>query len=470
MKKHNIDRPLSLRIFQQHYFALAKRTDQLFAKLLVFQWFFGIALALWVSPQAWMGSHSFGHLHVYAAFFGGGLLSGVPLWLIRKQPGDTINRMVIAAAQMGYSILFIHLTGGRIETHFHIFGSLAFLSFYRDSRPLLIATVITAADHFLRGALWPESIYGVAYASPLRALEHIFWVLFADIILCFSIKNGIQEMQALADHGLELELTLKNIERLVDKRTNELQLSQKTVLEQQETLLHNSKMSALGEMASCMAHEINNPVGIIQGKANLLVKHAQTGSLTSEMITEQMGKIIAMTHRLTKIVSGLKSYARNADGDPLTPQNLQTILENVISLCHERLQSHHVELRVGTIPNVEVNCRISQIEQVLVNLLNNAHDAIEAHKNKWIEISIHQNQDSIEIWVTDCGQGIPPETVQKMMQPFFTTKSLGKGTGLGLSISKDILEQHSGHLTYDQTCPNTRFIVHLPICRIRKSA
>src|SRR6185295_14636106 len=103
------------------------------------------------------------------------------------RPGVASTRYVIAVAQMLWSALLIHLTGGRIETHFHVFGSLAFLAWYRDWKVLMTATVVVASDHMLRGMFWPQSVYGVLNAAPWRTLEHGAWVIFEDIFLLISI-------------------------------------------------------------------------------------------------------------------------------------------------------------------------------------------------------------------------------------------------------------------------------------------
>ena len=137
----------------------------MFLWLMVAQWLFGIFIAVTVSPFAWEGKTRVVSNHVVAAVVLGGLLSALPIALILLRPGWVGTRHVIAFSQMMWSALLIHLTGGRIETHFHVFGSLAFLAFYRDWKVLVTATVTVAADHFVRGLFMPESVYGVAKAS-----------------------------------------------------------------------------------------------------------------------------------------------------------------------------------------------------------------------------------------------------------------------------------------------------------------
>ena len=182
-----------------------RQTDRLFAGLMVLQWIGGILFALWVSPLAWSGSTSSTHLHVWAAVVLGGLISLFPALLGVFRPGVPSTRYTISAAQMLMGALLIHLTGGRIETHFHVFGSLAFLAFYRDWRVLVPATVVVALDHMLRGFFWPQSVYGVLVASQWRWLEHAAWVIFEDIFLVFACLRSTTELADTANRTAALE-------------------------------------------------------------------------------------------------------------------------------------------------------------------------------------------------------------------------------------------------------------------------
>src|SRR4029077_12895069 len=163
-------------LLKEHQLAVYKRTDRMFAGLMTFQWLAGIATALLVSPKTWAGQIRDGHIHVWAAIILGGIITLYPVMLAILRPGEAMTRYVIAGSQMLMSGLLIHLSGGRIETHFHVFGSLAFLAFYRDWRVLIPATVVVAVDHFVRGIYWPQSAFGVLTASHWRWVEHAAWV------------------------------------------------------------------------------------------------------------------------------------------------------------------------------------------------------------------------------------------------------------------------------------------------------
>jgi PAS domain S-box-containing protein len=203
-------------LFEQHRHEIARNTDRLFRRLMFFQWIAGILIALFVAPLTWAGQTSQIHIHVWAAIFLGGAISIFPIWMTRAWPGATINRYVIAVAQMLMSALLIALTGGRIETHFHVFGSLVILSFYRDWRVLIPATVIVALDHFVRGMYWPYSVYGVLTASPLRSLEHAGWVVFEDVFLVISCLRSIREMRSIANRTAALEASEQGFRQIFE--------------------------------------------------------------------------------------------------------------------------------------------------------------------------------------------------------------------------------------------------------------
>jgi PAS domain S-box-containing protein len=203
-----------------------QRTDRLFAGLMLFEWTACILLALWVSPLAWAGTASGTHPHVWAAILLGFAIVSLPVGLALLRPGRAGTRHVIAAGQMFLAGLLIHLTGGRTETHFHVFGSLAFLAFYRDWRVLLTATAVTAADHVLRGFFWPESVYGSAVGADWRWLEHAGWVVFIDLFLIYSCVQWDRDAAVSARRQAELAMSWFSLESRVLERTEELRASQ----------------------------------------------------------------------------------------------------------------------------------------------------------------------------------------------------------------------------------------------------
>lgn len=193
------------RLYSDHQQQIYRQTDRMFAVLMAIQWVAGIVAALVISPRTWIGQTSQIHMHVWAAVFLGGLISVFPIVLAIVRPGHPVTRHTIAVGQMLMSSLLIHLTGGRIETHFHVFGSLAFLSFYRDWRVLIPATVVVALDHMIRGIFYPESVFGVLTPEKWRWLEHAGWVIFEDIFLILSCLRGQKEMRQIAENTAKLD-------------------------------------------------------------------------------------------------------------------------------------------------------------------------------------------------------------------------------------------------------------------------
>jgi two-component system sensor histidine kinase HydH len=192
-------------IFEERRDQVLRRVDKMFLVLMIVQWVAAILLALFVSPYGWEGKTKAIHLHVYIAVFLGGALSLFPIALAVLRPGSTLTRHVIAASQMLWSALLIHLSGGRIETHFHVFGSLAFIGFYLDWKVIPTATAVVAGDHFIRGLLWPESVYGITNPEWWRFLEHAFWVLFTDVFIVLSCLNGMRDLHNAARQQAEVE-------------------------------------------------------------------------------------------------------------------------------------------------------------------------------------------------------------------------------------------------------------------------
>lgn len=226
-------------------------------------------------------------------------------------------------------------------------------------------------------------------------------------------------------------------------------------------LVNSDRLSVLGEIACGVAHEIKNPLAIIVGKLVVLRMQLEAGAPNPTQMLDAVTKLEATVERITKIVRGLQTYSRKSDSDPMLLTPLAAIINDSLALCLERLKRDEVELSLDCPPELQVLCHPSEISQVFINLVMNALDAISERSPKWIRIGARDLGTHIEVRVTDCGPGIPADVAAKLMDAFFTTKSVGKGTGLGLSISKTIIENHGGTLTLDASAPNTTFVVTL---------
>lgn len=282
---------------------------------------------------------------------------------------------------------------------------------------------------------------------PFLRYNHEYTSLGFGVVLSTTILMAIL-IQAVTIYELQRDYLLK-LENLVYERTG--------------LLVNQSKMSALGEMSSGMAHEINNPLGIIAGRASQLKRAFKRGDVSKESLIKGLEQIEQTGERITKIIKGLQEFSRDTKGDQAQIIPLEHLINETLFLSHERFNENGVKIIIGQIPHINIECRHIQITQVLVNLINNAFDAVVNSKDCWVRIDFKEVENDIEIRVTDSGLGIPENIRSKIMQPFFTTKDVGKGTGLGLAISRGIVEDHQGNLSYDAQSLNTCFVVRLPL-------
>lgn len=251
----------------------------------------------------------------------------------------------------------------------------------------------------------------------------------------------------------------------------EEQKKMRAELEQQKIKLQNSaKLASLGEMASGISHEINNPLQIVGGRAEILREEINDQEQLDPEFKARMSKglksIEDMSARIAKIIKGLKTFARNAENDPMDICSLEDIVQDTLSFCNQRFQKNNIEFDyINECKEFQLKGRATQLSQVLLNLLNNSFDAImEKPKiNSFIHLKITKDQNGFAvITVTDNGTGISAEFKEKIMTPFQTTKPVGKGTGLGLSISRGIVEDHGGNLQFDFDKSDTTVFFTLP--------
>lgn len=233
-------------------------------------------------------------------------------------------------------------------------------------------------------------------------------------------------------------------------------------------LIASARLSALGMMAGGVAHEINNPLGIIHALASDLRDMVEEeGAAPPEMVARNSARIRETADRIAQIVKSLRQISREGSRDRLHPARVSKVVEETLAICRERFRANAVELMLPkTLPELSVPCREVQIEQILLNLLQNAFDAVaEQPAERWVRLDVRSSEGAVVFSVTDSGPGIPEELRSHIMEPFFTTKPVGKGTGLGLSLSKTIAEEHGGKLEYSEDQGHTRFSLILPLAR-----
>lgn len=282
------------------------------------------------------------------------------------------------------------------------------------------------------------------------------WFGFAGVLITLLLSALVDVLFYQKSHS----------DHLVQVKRKSLEQSYSQIADQQNRLTAASKMAALGEMASGIAHEINNPLTVIMARTEILLQSLNSEGVPPEVLRANLEKIEATTQRIGKIISGLRNFAREGSKDPKELIVVEKVLQESLAICQEKLLYKQVELKAD-FSNINSNMFILghavQISQVMINLIGNSIDAIEKENIRWIRIVAKKNAQMLELEVSDSGPGIPQEVQLKMMQPFFTTKGVGKGTGLGLSISRTIINDHGGELSYIPNKGNTCFLIRLPL-------
>lgn len=242
--------------------------------------------------------------------------------------------------------------------------------------------------------------------------------------------------------------------------TYELKMEYQRKLESKLEL--QSKFSALGEMTAGIAHEINNPLGLITTRANFLRNHILRNSAEKDFIVRNLDQIEETTQRMASIINSLRNFSRDNRKEPWKRISPGEIIDDTMTYCRDRFRLSSIQLIIDPYPEVTIVCRPIQVSQVLLNLMNNSFDAIVGSESPWVHLCFEMLDKTLRIKVIDSGNGIPESLRKKMMEPFFTTKEMG-GTGIGLSISRGIVEDHRGKLYYDETSTNTTFVVELSL-------
>jgi len=474
-------------LFQEHLDANYRRTSRIFTGLMFVQWVSGIVLAVVWSPYAWAGRVHSVHVHVYTAVFLGAAISSLPIALTLTRPTAESTRYAVAIAQMLWSALLIHLSGGRIETHFHIFASLAFLAFYRDWRILIPATLVIAGDHLLRGLWWPESVYGVANGEWWRFLEHAFWVVCEDVVLVLACLQGVRELRLVADRQAAVELSLERVNELnqeldlrVEERTQQLsdangQLSAnlESLNGMQRQLVQASRHAGMAEVATSVLHNVGNVLNSVNISSGLIAETVRSskasgllklGALLAEpdfaialaghpkghavpayvarlagalhdeqekMAKEAEGMQRSINH--IKAIVGMQQAKAKGGSEMLELLSLRAVAEDVVRMAGVSSESSSIKV-VYDFEDVALTLiDRHKVYQILLNLVNNARHAVQDGRPGEGRITLRLRQESggaLKLEVQDTGCGIRSEDMKKIFNYGFTTRREGHGFGL----------------------------------------
>lgn len=420
-----------------------------------------------------------------ASFF----VLGAFLWFYEPKNIDSVYVKFLAASIMIVNLLRIRATRHRIievseELRKKVYGliyanttafalsfgilsyDIGFQDYHVVAHLIAMMGLITASPftlsyskkvfiYFILSWLVPQTII-VLNSSLERQFTYLYVISFLVVGL-YSIRQGFSYRDQFIEKATK-DLQLKTA-------YEELTKSRKQVVEQTLMTEHANRLSALGEMAGGVAHEINNPLAVILGNIQYIERNFDKPELR-EKIFSAMKKAQVSVARIDRIIKSLKSLTRQSYQAPLEEAFVSAILQETLSLCEEKFKSKGVNIIVQVDSDLKVNCQALQISQILINLLNNSNDAIETlqRDEKYIRIDAFKDEDKVIVKVSNPGPEIEKSIRERLFQPFFTTKEIGKGTGLGLSISRSMALQNHGELVYshDPKLNENQFSIILP--------
>ncbi len=289
-------------------------------------------------------------------------------------------------------------------------------------------------------------IFGMATQfSEFSFLEKL--IINQDFIVYYKSLSTISALIMLA-------YTTYYFHSFVEK--NEKEIEQKN-----QMIFQSEKMVSLGILSSGIAHEINNPLTVLKMGLNQLKKQCSDVGEEKKEAIDKLNKLGANVDRIAKIVQALKTYSRNESQDPVLPVSLDLIIEESISLLTKEFSSNSIELKYFPhLTNLTILGREGELIQVFVNLIKNSVDAIKnSQDGRWIKIYTTNDDTNVFIHFVDSGKGIPEDVLEKLFEPFYSTKSVGEGTGLGLYIGLNLIEAMGGKLNYQLVNGHTAFIV-----------
>jgi signal transduction histidine kinase len=307
-----------------------------------------------------------------------------------------------------------------------------------------------------------------------RRYRQTFAVYAVALLLAFGLIaiRLRSSFAALDKANSELQDANTNLEGIVSKRTQALSKALDDLKMQQGQLIQSEKMASLGQMVAGVAHEINTPLGYASSNVEIVRESIQGmgEEVDAESLAEfdmLLGDVEYGLNQISELVMSLKDFSR-VDRSQAQLFDLNAGVDTALKICNSQLKDGVEVVRdYGDIP--EINCAPSQLNQVFLNLINNAAQAMDGKGQ--IRITTQLRGDKVEVSVRDNGSGMDEETRAHIFEPFFTTKAVGKGTGLGLSIVFKIIEDHGGSIDVQSTLgEGTEFIVRLPVNSVAKLA
>lgn len=291
-------------------------------------------------------------------------------------------------------------------------------------------------------------------ASGLAILLALFMGNAVSGAISIPIDKLKKAAKSIGEGELDAKIDINNTDEIgelglsFNKMVENLNESRAELANTQSQLVQSAKLASVGEMATGVAHELNQPLGIIALNSDLQIDEIGQGDFGEAQQTFEL--ILKQVERATAIIDHLRTFGRESNNLSWTPTAVNVLIEDAFIMLNEQLRLCDIEvIKVLAEDLAPVNCNSIQIEQVLTNLIMNAKDAMQNTSVKQLTVTTRQLNDKVIIDVKDTGSGIAQDDISKVFDPFFTTKAVGKGTGLGLSISYGIIETHEGKLQVD---------------------
>ncbi len=414
-------------------------------------------------------------LHSTATFFGG--LFAVLIWLPLSASDRFFNKWFLSTlliSSLAFSALSIirpeaalpMLTEEKLFTwsakFFNIAGGIGFLGawfyFAREYHLHHHRESYFFSNHFC--------LFGLAglvfEASMLWDGNWWLWHMlrvFAYILLMLHF-GGLywKDIEELARLNRELETGIQ-------KRTLDLTLTIAELKQTQTQLVQSGKLASLGQLATGIAHELRQPLTVIRLTSQDMLSMIEEEDLSLEEIPAPLEKVLENCDRMNGIIDHLRSFSRKGENKMMEKINLESVIERSFILLDAQFRSRGIEVTTYVDKNLPpIKGNANQLEQVLINLLSNARDALEKHENPTVEINIRKEKNQVILTLADNGSGVPNDIQSAIFDPFFTTKEIGKGTGLGLSISHGIITDHGGTIKVsDSEGGGAKFTIALPV-------
>ena len=295
-------------------------------------------------------------------------------------------------------------------------------------------TILITNMHEEESSLWVDEAMKLHAFSKVKERNlHIFY----GLTLCFVVIQLVLIYFTIVKYRLNKKINL-----------------------QHERLVLQTRLSTLGMMSAELAHEINSPLMVIDGRLRILHNELLSQEQTSDKSLKNIEIIKRNSQRIQGIIKSFKTMSKSGENDVFEYFELSTIYEEVQDLVSQKINDEKIDFKISSIPDdTKILARRIQIVQVLTNLINNSTDAIRGTINPWIKLESVITPEKIVISVTDSGLGIHEDHVENIFDPFYSTKGSAEGTGLGLSISKKIMREHGGDLHYNRLSTHTQFIL-----------